>query len=327
MKHVLTTDSVTARERVSFWVDMICSTYVRLECDPAAQVDRAFTGSIEHHRLHDLDLSVVRSGPQTVVRTSSAISTDPEDCFLVATQSHGQGFVQQDGREVLLAAGDFTLYHSTRPYTLRFDGDFEEIVLKVPGAALRSVVPGAESLTALKVCGASGPGRMLHSMLQALRLEVDTLPAATVKVLGESLVSLVGAGLQMTHPSARVEPSALRTYHLQRIRQYIDDHLQDPALTIESVAHRLGMSAGHLHRVFTGEPMSAAQYLWHRRLERCSRDLVDLRWASRAVSEIGFRWGFNDAAHFSRAFRERFGCPPTEWRQRALRDMQVGAVH
>ena len=30
---------------------------------------------------------------------------------------------------------------------------------------------------------------------------------------------------------------------------------------------------------------------------------------------IAFGWGFNDAAHFSRAFRERFRRSPREWRQ------------
>jgi len=33
------------------------------------------------------------------------------------------------------------------------------------------------------------------------------------------------------------------------------------------------------------------------------------------VGEIAYGRGFNDAAHFSRAFRERFGCSPREWRQ------------
>jgi AraC-like DNA-binding protein len=33
-----------------------------------------------------------------------------------------------------------------------------------------------------------------------------------------------------------------------------------------------------------------------------------------SISEICFRWGFNDAAHFSRAFREQFATTPRAWR-------------
>lgn len=316
MKQVLTTQAVASRERVSYWVDMICSTYVKLECDPATFRADDFDGAIEHHGLAGLDLSVVRSGPQTVLRTRAAIARDAEDCFLVATQTRGHGMVEQDGRETLMAPGDFSIYHSTRPYTLRFSEDFEEVVLKVRGEALRALVRDAESLTAMKVSGT--PGRLLHSLLQGLRQDVDTLPAVSTPAVADSLLSLVAGGLQTLQGATRVDPSALKHYHLERIRRCIDERLHDPELTIESVARMLGMSVAHLHRLFAGEPQSPAQYLWQRRLERCCRDLADVRLAGRPVSDIGFRWGFNDAAHFSRSFRERFGCPPREWRQRAL---------
>ena len=323
MRHVLTTEAVGSDERVSYWVDMICSTYVKLECDPVADLRPSFEGAIEHHQLPGLELSVVRSGPQTVLRTASAIARDPEGCFLIATQTRGHGMVEQDGRETLMSPGEFSIYDSKRPYTLRFSEDFEEVVLKVRGDALRTLVSDAEALTATKVCGTSGPGRILHGMLQALRGDLDSLPPTAASAMGESLLSLVAAGLGTLQGAPRVESSALKAYHLERIRRHIDEHLHEPSLTVEAVAMQLGMSVSHLHRLFANEPQSPAQYLWNRRMERCSRDLLDPRLAARPVSEIGYRWGFNDAAHFSRSFRERFGCPPREWRQRKLQGQAV----
>lgn len=319
MRQILTTQAVAKHERVSYWVDMICSTYVKLECDPVAERSADFDGAIEHHGLAGLDLSVVRSGPQTVIRTRAAIARDAEDCFLIATQTRGVGIVEQDGRETVMTPGDFSIYQSTRPYRLRFSEDFEEIVLKVRGEALRAVVRDAESLTAMKVSGA--PGRLLHGLLQNLRSDLDAFSPITIPAIGDGLLSLVAGGLQTLRGAAQPDPSSLKSYHLARIRRHIDEHLNDPALTIESVARELGMSVAHLHRLFATEPQSAAQYLWQRRLDRCCRDLTDVRLAERSVSDIGFHWGFNDAAHFSRTFRERFGCPPREWRQRALQVM------
>nr|WP_291557272.1 helix-turn-helix domain-containing protein [Comamonas sp. SCN 65-56] len=46
--------------------------------------------------------------------------------------------------------------------------------------------------------------------------------------------------------------------------------------------------------------------------------MCDPRASARSVSEIAFAWGFNDAAHFSRAFKNRFGCSPRDMRARAL---------
>jgi len=32
------------------------------------------------------------------------------------------------------------------------------------------------------------------------------------------------------------------------------------------------------------------------------------------ISEIAYRWGFNDLSHFNKAFRARFDMTPREWR-------------
>lgn len=313
MQQTLTTSTVTARDRVAFWVDMICSTYVRLDCDPAP--DGAFTGSIDHHRLPGLDLSVVRSGAQSVLRTARTIARDPEDYYLVALQTQGTGGVEQDGRQALMSPGDVVIYDSTRPYTLHFDGAFEEVVMKVRGDALRTVVRDAPRLTALRVPGEGVACRLLGQTMLALRRDLAGLTPAVAATVGDAMLSLVAASLQALPAVRPVEASALRVYHVERIKRFIDEHLQDPTLTIENVAGRLGLSVAHVHRLFAEEPLSPSQYLWRKRLERCSRDLHDPRSAGRTVSEIAFSWGFNDAAHFSRAFRDRFGCPPREWRR------------
>jgi len=124
------------------------------------------------------------------------------------------------------------------------------------------------------------------------------------------------AGLQ-TLPAARSPGlSNLTAFHLARIKRRIDERLDDPALSVGTLAAGLGLSVSQIHRVFKSEPVTPAQYIWERRLEACSRDLMDPRAAGRTVGEIAYGRGFSDAAHFSRAFRERFGCSPREWRQR-----------
>jgi transcriptional regulator GlxA family with amidase domain len=52
------------------------------------------------------------------------------------------------------------------------------------------------------------------------------------------------------------------------------------------------------------------------RLSRCLEDLQQPNGGS--VTEIAFRWGFCDAAHFSRVFKREFGATPSEIRHAAL---------
>ncbi len=313
MSHVLTTADVAPDQRLAYWVDMICTTYVQLECDSPAPIH--FRGSILSHRLPGLDMSVVRSRAQRVMRTPRVISRATDDYFIVSLQTQGKAVISQDGRDASLAPGDFTIYDSTRPYTLQFDDDFEEIVLKLPGEHIRSLVRHTESLTATTVSGRSGAGHLLINMINTLRDEADSLAPASAAAVASGVVNVLVAGLQSLPACKKAELSSMSAYHVARIRQCIDDRIHDPSLSMEHVAATLGMSVGHLHRLFKTEPLSPSQYLWNRRLEACSRELLDPRLANASVAEIAFSWGFNDAAHFSRAFRERFHCAPREWRR------------
>jgi AraC-like DNA-binding protein len=47
----------------------------------------------------------------------------------------------------------------------------------------------------------------------------------------------------------------------------------------------------------------------------CRRDLADPALRHRPITDIAFAAGFNDLSHFSRAYRERYGCAPSDARQ------------
>ena len=67
-----------------------------------------------------------------------------------------RGRMSVDGKprsDAVLEPGDFALYDSTRPYALRFEADFEQIVLMLPGPVLRSQLSASERLTATTVQG------------------------------------------------------------------------------------------------------------------------------------------------------------------------------
>ena len=317
MSEILSTDSVAADQRLAYWIDMICKTYVQLECDALGNAKaECFNGEIRSHHLPGLGLSVIRSAAQHVMRTPREIALASDDYFIVSIQTSGRGVISQDGRDAVLSPGDFAIYDSTRPYVLHFDDDFEEIVLKLRRDQLRSVVRDTEKLTATAVSGRAGAGHLMINMIRTLSDEVDTLQPASAAAVASSVVSILVAGLQSLPACGGVDPSSITAYHVARFKQLVDERLRDPALSVPAIAAELGISVGHLHRLFKSDPLPPAQYVWNRRLEACGRELLDPRRGKASVAEIAFGWGFNDAAHFSRAFRGRFGCSPREWRQR-----------
>jgi len=54
-----------------------------------------------------------------------------------------------------------------------------------------------------------------------------------------------------------------------------------------------------------------------RMLRRCRDELADQQHSYRTVAEIAARWGFRSPAHFTRAFRARYGVVPVEFRRLA----------
>jgi transcriptional regulator GlxA family with amidase domain len=102
-----------------------------------------------------------------------------------------------------------------------------------------------------------------------------------------------------------------------QLQAYISAWLGDPALTPERIAVANNVSLRTLHRIFQANDTTVAGWIRQRRLDRCRRDLTNLALADRPVRAIATRWGFVDAAHFSRAFKAAYGTSPAAYRERS----------
>lgn len=319
MTHVLSTSSVEPRHRLAYWTEMVCETYVQLDCDPIAG-ERSIEGEIASDRLATLELSCVTSTAQRVQRTPARIARTGEDYLLVSIQAQGEGCVAQHGRTAHLEPGDFALYDSTCPYELRFDGPFRQYVLMIPGPVLRTTLHDTHRLTATTVSGQRGAGHLMIGMISTLAADMSTLAPESAAAVADSITNILVAGLSAL-PAARPAPvSHLAALHREQIKARVRARLRDPALTVASIAAELRLSPSTLHRAWAGEPCSLGDWIWTQRLDAAQRDLASPAHAKRSVSETAFAWGFSDAAHFSRAFRARFGCSPRELRAVSLRN-------
>jgi AraC family transcriptional regulator len=121
------------------------------------------------------------------------------------------------------------------------------------------------------------------------------------------------------------DPASRAEYErrMHRVLAHIDRHI-DGDLDLAVLADVACFSRFHFHRVFStwmGETLG--DYLRRRRLE-----IAAMRLAAQpmlGVTEAALAVGFGSAEAFSRAFRERFGDPPTVWRQQqATRSLQIG---
>jgi AraC-like DNA-binding protein/ligand-binding sensor protein len=89
--------------------------------------------------------------------------------------------------------------------------------------------------------------------------------------------------------------------------------LQNSGLEISRalVAGQLGVSTGHLSRIFRDVCSTTFEdYLIDRRIGAAKRDLLD---PMRNITEVARRCGFSSSSYFSRVFRKVVGCSPREY--------------
>jgi AraC-like DNA-binding protein len=317
-RRYLSTETVEPRRRSQYWMEMVCGVFVRLECQALGNME--MHGSIETSSIGSIDLTHLRATGQKVRRTASHIRNSGDDFMIVQIQRQGRCVVRQDERTAIATPGDFVLYDTVRPYELIFDDSVHDaLILRLERSKLEPHVGRLGELTATTVGGAGPAGQMLASMLEVLHRGVENLHPASMHALSEAVASAVAAGLRSL-PNANVtKTSNLAAYHIARVKAYVSQNLRDPNLSIASIAAAMQMTPDHLCRLFRAEPRPLSRMLWQQRLEACRRDLGDPRMARCGISEIAFSWGFNEAGHFSRCFREQFGVSPRDFRSSELK--------
>jgi transcriptional regulator GlxA family with amidase domain len=114
-------------------------------------------------------------------------------------------------------------------------------------------------------------------------------------------------------------PETERCALMLRIHAYIQKNLGDCQLSPASIAATHCISLRTLQRLFASRNTTVATSIRRQRLGRCCRDLVRSGTEREPIYATALRWGFSDAAVFTRAFRAAYGMSPREYRDRYLR--------
>ncbi|MCC5808595.1 MAG: helix-turn-helix transcriptional regulator [Opitutales bacterium] len=138
------------------------------------------------------------------------------------------------------------------------------------------------------------PHRLTHLRQDHLRLELCLLAVD------------LAASAPVATASNRVHPAVERAIH------WFEQHLsENPGL--DAVGRAVGASPAHLRRLFHESLGCAPAEAFRRiRFQRAADAMAETRDTFETIAE---RCGFGSASAFSRAFKQRMGYPPREWRR------------
>ena len=98
---------------------------------------------------------------------------------------------------------------------------------------------------------------------------------------------------------------------MNEITEYIKLHYSDPNLSINSIAHKFGISPPYLSKIFKKEVgMSPVKYLLNTRMEHACALLSTQQYT---ISEIAYAVGYTSPFYFSNAFKKMYGFSPSAY--------------
>lgn len=307
----LSTADVPKRDRQDWLREVIGREYVKVEIRPPSE-DSLFN-EMTIYPWEDQRLSVIRSNAISIERPSGEPYLASQDAYFAVVLLSGDYSLEQQGREVFLRPGDLTLYDATRPHRIRGPASFSKLIVSIPRRMLNDRIAGIEHCTVLRISGHAGIGAVASNFLRTCASQAGQLSPQEFRALSEHWLDLLTLAVAAVRPEG-CNLSRNRSLSLYRVKAFIDRHLSDPSMDAAMVAREVGLSSRHINALFKDEGTSLMRHVWACRLDRCCKDMRDSTKAGRRVSDIAFRWGFSDPSHFSRAFKQRFGCSPLEYR-------------
>lgn len=140
-------------DKFGYWQDVVCRALVDLECRPMDGM--AFEASVRGSHLEGLSVAQIEASAHRVARQPSAISRSGEESLIFNFVLSGTALAEQDGRSVVLRAGDGTVCDAQRPYSLRFDDAFKLITIKLAHSAIAHRAASIHRITARNLAESS----------------------------------------------------------------------------------------------------------------------------------------------------------------------------
>lgn len=309
LSSVVDLSSVERAKRADMWTGAAPSVFPGL-CVQEMEADPSL-GSILHRRFAQGSLFAISSAPAEVSYAPSRAG-EASQCVTMMLQAEGTTIANQRQRQCELTPGDICFIDERYPFRLSGLDYSQLLLLRMPRAQVMSRFPEMEHLAATLIPGRDpGTSMLAHTVLHLLQVAADLREAqqhATMNAIIQLLGATSGLAVELENMHWRV----------QKALDFIELNLSIPGLTAEQIAQAQHISRRRLDQLMRDAlGLSITGQIWNRRLQRAADDLRNSRWAGASISQIAFANGFEDPAHFARAFKRRFETTPGQWRTRA----------
>jgi acetamidase/formamidase/AraC-like DNA-binding protein len=315
-----TSESYSEGDRLEAWRDVLSAVGLQPSAGSTVHTGHA-TASRRH--AEGVVLARLAAGSQAV----SPLPHLADDVPIVLLPVEDGVTLRTASGHQIISTGQLLLLPRKGDWSVAFQRDMRAVVLSVTSDAFHGRKVSKPVLDEVRVLASGGFTEVFSRTLESAARNLETLSDSEWAAVAQGLADLLPTFVrQLVTPTTEAGGTATQAAILHRLCQTIERKLDDPELTPARVAEAEGISERYMQKLFEGSGSSFTHYLRERRLQRTSAELSNPAEAHHSISEIAYRNGFNDSAHFSRAFRHRFGLSPREFRQQEIERAAASSV-
>jgi AraC-like DNA-binding protein len=214
--------------------------------------------------------------------------------------------LEQAGVKKRLTNESLLLIDPSRKYVQTGEDNTRGMALRIPRSALEARGLHFTGREMFVPDPTSPDVRMVKSLIASVAAHSQRSRPGSATLVAAHLIDLMQI---LAEDPAAPKRARSADVALASAKRFIERNVSTEELNLDMVAKAAGVSPRYIAKLFAGEGTTVMRYLWQTRLERAKAMLTNAN-AKLRIGEIAWQCGFANAAHFSRAFKQRFGVSP-----------------
>lgn len=274
----------------------------------------SFRGRIRRRDISGVIFAEMRVDACSGSRAATHSRADAEDYLCLTMYQRGRQLFLQDRRQIAVTGSDMMTWDAGSASRFQCSETTEVRTIMFPRRMVEMREGTAQDLIGRKADHGQALTRALFSHVNLIHDCIGEIASERRSQAIGSLIEMMSACLA-PDASKSPESSHLRAT-LRRAERWIRDRIGEP-ISMTDLAQEFRVSPRALQHMFASAGTTFSAFVRQERLRQAALALRSTAFRGVSVTEIGLRFGFADAAHFSRSFKAAYGVSPLAYRTAA----------
>ena len=276
---------------------------------PGAHAKMGFQAQLSGWTVGAIRIWQTRSQGLAFARTLIDVAARQQDGWALILRNRGWGILHGPNTTRKLHPGQLELRKLDRPY----HGYISEADMTV-FYLQRDMFHGCEGLfdQIAEAPTQSAFHPLLARYMRMTLAQLDKVKEPEKAQLEKSIIGMIRACITLGADDRKLAERHIKTTKLEVAKRYIDANIMDMRLSMEHVRLHIAVSRRHLYELFEEEG-GIFNYMKRKRFLAAYNMLANPKETLR-ITDIAEMFGYAEASGFSKAFKQEFGCSPSDVR-------------